>query len=54
MHCLSSLEVGQRGVDLRLLSNDSEDLRDAKSDHEIVGTLNWLIEKISGEVCLMI
>ena len=52
MHCLSSLEVGQRVPDLRLLSNDSEDLPDAKSEHEIVRTLNWFIEKISGDVCL--
>ena len=51
MHCLSSLEVGQRVPDLRLLSNDSEDLPDAKSEHEIVRTLNWFIEKISREVC---
>ena len=50
MHCLSSLEVGQRVPDLRLLSNDSEDLPDAKSEHEIVRTLNWFIEKISGQV----
>jgi len=48
MHCLSSLEVGQRVPDLRLLSNDSEDLPDAKSEHEIVRTLNWFIEKCSG------
>jgi len=50
MHCLSSLEVGLTVPEHKLLSNDSEDLPYAKSEHEIVRTLNWFIEKISGEV----
>jgi len=50
MHCLSSLEVGQRVPDLRPLANDSKDLPDAESEHGIVRSLHWFIEKNSGEV----
>ena len=50
MHCLSSLEVGQMLPDLRPLSNDSKDLPDAESEHGIVRSLHWFIEKNSGEV----
>ena len=51
MHCLSSLEVGQRVPDLRPLANDSKDLPDAESEHGIVRSLHWFIENFSGEVC---
>jgi len=48
MHCLYSLEVGQRVPDLRLLSNDSKDLPDVESEHGIVRSLHWFIEKNFG------
>jgi len=51
MHYISSLKIGQRVPDHGLLSNDCENLPDVKSEHESVRILNWLIEKISGEVC---
>ena len=51
MHCLSSLEVGQRVPDLRPLSNDSKDLPDAESEHGIVRSLHWFIEKKTREKC---
>ena len=53
MHCLSSLEVGQRVPDLRPLANDSKDLPDAESEHGIVRSLHWFIENFSGEVWLV-
>ena len=52
MHCLSSLEVGQRVPDLRPLPNDSEDLPDAESEHGIVEILVFSVNLGKGEVCI--